>query len=417
MPQSLPVARLRAVASIVIGVAVLALLDRTVQVGMGALHLPAVGPVPAMLLLVGLLLIVHELNPVWAQALRHLAQPAVAFLLRWMPLFFAPPLIALPLVPTPEPATLARIALVVLGGFLVNLLLVVGLAAWVRGRGPRRAEPDVDPPLAPFNVQWVTVSLWLTVAVMLAQLSRISGMQAYLCVPGLLAAAVGSFLLGLKLPARLRLVLHPLVTCAIGTHAVLALSPWKIADFSTQRLDRPGPGDLLLALLGPSVLALGVQVYDRRALLRRHIVQLAGVLGICAPLSLVATVAAGRLLDLPRAWILALAPRSVTIPIAVPIAGTLHADVGRTASAVVLTGILGAVIGRSILNLLQVRDPAVRGLGIGAASHGVGTAALVTTEPVAAAVAGLAFALFAVWSALAVSFPGFVELLMAVAGP
>ena len=416
MPVAPHFARLSAALRVLLGVALLAAVDAAVQQAMRALHLPAVGPVPAMLLLLAVLLLLAALRPAWAEFLRRQAQPASAFLLRWMPLFFAPPLIALPLVPLPGPADLARVLLVILLGFVANLLLVAGLSALVQRIGSHREEPPLEAPLPAFQPAWSLVAAWLGTALVGAVAARIQAIQAWLLIPGLLAAAVGSFLLGLRLPARLRLVLHPLVTCALGTHAVLALSPWHTADFQTRQPQLPGPGNLLLALLGPSVLALGLQVYDRRALLRRHMGQLLGVLGVCAPLSLLGTVAAARLLGLPSTWILALAPRSVTIPIAVPIAEALHADIGRTASAVVVTGILGAVVGRSLLNLLRIRDPVVRGLGMGAASHGVGTAALVATEPLAAAVAGLAFALFAVWSALAASVPSFLQCLQMIAG-
>ncbi|GMH83465.1 hypothetical protein TrST_g446 [Triparma strigata] len=43
---------------------------------------------------------------------------------------------------------------------------------------------------------------------------------------------------------------------------------------------------------------------------------------------------------------------------------------------VVVTGILGASVGRKIMDSWKVSDPVARGLGLGVAAHGLGTASL-----------------------------------------
>lgn len=69
-----------------------------------------------------------------------------------------------------------------------------------------------------------------------------------------------------------------------------------------------------------------------------------------------------------------IAPKSVTVPIAVSVAGPLGGnrlgDVGRG----LRVGIFGSIFGEWILRRCGVRDPEARGFALGAAAHGIGTA-------------------------------------------
>ena len=57
------------------------------------------------------------------------------------------------------------------------------------------------------------------------------------------------------------------------------------------------------------------------------------------------------------------------------IASILGADVSLAVTIVVLTGLFGANFGASILDAVGIKDAVARGLGIGDAAHGLGTAA------------------------------------------
>jgi len=60
---------------------------------------------------------------------------------------------------------------------------------------------------------------------------------------------------------------------------------------------------------------------------------------------------------------------------------------------VILAGILGAAIGPWLLGRLGIRSPMARGLALGVASHGIGTARAVSMGEVGAAFSGLAMGL------------------------
>jgi putative effector of murein hydrolase len=107
-------------------------------------------------------------------------------------------------------------------------------------------------------------------------------------------------------------------------------------------------------------------------------------------------------------------PRMVTAPLAIPIAQTLGADVALAATVVAVTGLLGASVGRAALDALGVSDPVTRGLAVGTAAHGLGTAAM-ADEPAAFPFAALAMALVGIFSTMLVTSPPVRALLLRVA--
>jgi putative effector of murein hydrolase len=73
-----------------------------------------------------------------------------------------------------------------------------------------------------------------------------------------------------------------------------------------------------------------------------------------------------------------------------------------TAVLVILTGILGAMLGPPLLNRLGITDWAARGLAIGVASHGIGTARALQVNEIAGAFAGLGMGLNALATSILV---------------
>ena len=97
------------------------------------------------------------------------------------------------------------------------------------------------------------------------------------------------------------------------------------------------------------------------------------------------------LMGAPKAVVLGLAPKSVTTPIAISVAESIGGEPALTASFVVLTGVLGAIIGPLLLGLVGVRHPA---------AHGIGTARALENGRLEGAAGGLGICLCGVMTAL-----------------
>ena len=91
--------------------------------------------------------------------------------------------------------------------------------------------------------------------------------------------------------------------------------------------------------------------------------------------------------------VISLAPKSVTVPIAMGVSQHLGGIPALTAALVVITGVTGALICKPAMALLREHNDAVRGFSIGLASHGVGTATAFQMSRDTGAFSGLAMGL------------------------
>ena len=153
-------------------------------------------------------------------------------------------------------------------------------------------------------------------------------------------------------------------------------------------------------LLGPATVALAVPLYRQFDRVRKS--AMAIVLGLlCGSVtSALSAVACAWVLGASPVSVVSIAPKSVTAPIAMGISDQLGGLPSLTAVIVIVTGIVGATVGPLILNLIKVHDWSARGLAMGTASHGIGTARALQINEVAGAFSGLAMGLNALATAI-----------------
>jgi putative effector of murein hydrolase len=149
-------------------------------------------------------------------------------------------------------------------------------------------------------------------------------------------------------------------------------------------------------LLGPATVALAVPLYENRKIVFRALVPMLVAL-VAGSVTAIASVVL-----LARAFGLALAPKSVTAGVAMGISETLGADPALTAVAVILTGIMGAIVVTPMMNRMGITDFRARGFAAGLASHGIGTARAFQVDEVAGVFAGIAMSLNALVTSLLV---------------
>lgn len=149
----------------------------------------------------------------------------------------------------------------------------------------------------------------------------------------------------------------------------------------------------LALLLGPATVALALPLHASLGELRaatRPVV--AGVLA-AAVLATTSAVALSRALGLSRETVLSMAPKTVTTPIAMAIAERVGGSPALATLFVMVTGIFGALVVPTLFELVRVRDPRARGIALGAAAHGVGTARALQLGGAEAAFAALGMGL------------------------
>lgn len=131
---------------------------------------------------------------------------------------------------------------------------------------------------------------------------------------------------------------------------------------------------LLNDLLQPAVVALAFPLYEQMHQIRA---QWKSLFSICFAGSIVAMFSGAAI----ALWLGAtpdiagsVLPKSVTTPIAMAVADSVGGIPAISAACVLFVGILGAMFGHSLFDVLRIRTHASRGLAMGAASHALGTA-------------------------------------------
>lgn len=192
---------------------------------------------------------------------------------------------------------------------------------------------------------------------------------------------------------RLNPLLNPVLIAVVLVVAALALTGTDYGDYFEG-------AQFVHFLLGPATVALAIPLYRQFERVRHSAL---AILASVIAGSLTASgsaVAIGWAMGAGPDTLISLAPKSVTAPVAMGIAEQLGGLPSLTAVLVIVTGIMGAMIGPWVLNLIGVKDWAARGLALGTASHGIGTARALQVNEVAGAFSGLAMGLNALATAI-----------------
>lgn len=148
--------------------------------------------------------------------------------------------------------------------------------------------------------------------------------------------------------------------------------------------------------LGPAVVALAYPLYQQRDILRQNIVNIlvsvtiGGIIGVSSGLIM------GKFLGFDKLIILSLLPKSVTTPVAMDIAHSIGGIPSLAAVMVMVAGMSGAVLGPSLLKWVGVSHSIAKGLGMGSASHAIGTSKAMEINPKEGALSTIAMVLSAI---------------------
>ena len=149
-------------------------------------------------------------------------------------------------------------------------------------------------------------------------------------------------------------------------------------------------GDFIKLMLGPVTAVLALNIYNQRDILRENFLPvLAGCLA--GSLTSVGSVLLlCRLFRVEETLTASLLPKSVTTAIAIGVAESQGGVGGIAAAAVIITGLIGAVLAPLFARVFHVTQPVAEGLAIGACSHALGTARAMEIGQVQGAMSSIA---------------------------
>lgn len=172
-------------------------------------------------------------------------------------------------------------------------------------------------------------------------------------------------------------------------------------------------GQWLHMLLGPATVALAVPLFEQRSHLSKLWLPLTVGLVVGAVTAMLSAMLIVKCLGASYETVVSLAPKSITVPIAMGVSEALGGIPSLTAAAVVITGAIGCASIRPVARLLKEQDEAVIGFSTGLAAHGLGTAGAFLISRKAGAFSGLAMGLTGLFTAFTAPFlvPWFLSLL------
>lgn len=182
-------------------------------------------------------------------------------------------------------------------------------------------------------------------------------------VISLLAYWLGTFL---KRKFKLA-IFNPLLIAVLLTMGVLCILKidYSVYESGTKYISY---------LLTPATVSLAIPLYEQIEVLKKNIKAIiAGVAsGVMASLGTILALAV--VFQVSHESYVTMLPKSITTAIGMGVSDELGGYVSITVALIVITGILGNVIAEPVLKLFRITEPVAKGIGLGSASHAIGTA-------------------------------------------
>ena len=211
-----------------------------------------------------------------------------------------------------------------------------------------------------------------------------------------LLISIGFYALGVEIQKKTGSpVCNPLLIASILVGALLIATGTSYQTYEES-------GKLISFFLTPATVALAIPIYRKLDVLLKNLLPILLGAFVGSMVSIGSVLLFSHLFGLSESTTLSLVPKSVTTPIAVAVAEMLGVT-SITAIAVVITGIIGAIILPTFLKCIGVRNPVQMGLSIGTASHAVGTSRAIELGETEGAISGLAIGVAGLLTALIVS--------------
>lgn len=162
-------------------------------------------------------------------------------------------------------------------------------------------------------------------------------------------------------------IFNPLLISAIITISILVIFD---IDFNTYNKG----AQFITMLLTPATVCLAVPLYKQIKILIKHFdAIIISLLSGCIA-GIISIFIMCLLMKVDPIIYHSLLPKSITTAIAIGVSDKIGGNSTITVGVVIVTGILGAIIAKSICKLFKIKHPVAIGLALGNSAHAIGTA-------------------------------------------
>lgn len=195
-----------------------------------------------------------------------------------------------------------------------------------------------------------------------------------------------AYLIGVQLKKKFKFgLLNPLLVSIIIVILFLLVFHIKYESYNQG-------GKYISYLLTPATVCLAIPLYQQLELLKKNfkaifIGILSGVLS-----SLLSVLALSIFFGLSKEMYVTMLPKSITTAIGMGVSEELGGITTITVAVIVLSGIIGSVIGEFLCKRFKIQDPISVGLALGTSAHAIGTSKALELGEIEGAMSSLSIA-------------------------
>ena len=149
---------------------------------------------------------------------------------------------------------------------------------------------------------------------------------------------------------------------------------------------------LLGWFLTPATVCLAVPLYEQWELLKKNYKAVVAGLVTGTVTSMLTVFVLCLICGVDHKGYVTLLPKSITTAIGMGVSEELGGYVTITVAVIIITGVLGNILGEFICKVFKINEPISKGLATGASSHAIGTAKAMEMGDVEGAMSSLAIA-------------------------
>ena len=161
-------------------------------------------------------------------------------------------------------------------------------------------------------------------------------------------------------------------------------------------------GQYVNFFLSPITVILAVPLYKHRNLLNHYLKAISAGIASGVAAAILSVILLSRAMGLDTLIERSLVSKSITTPIGIEITRSVEGIEGITVLAIILSGIFGAVTAPWVFKYTGIKNPVAQGIGLGSASHAIGTSKAIEMGEQQGAISGLTIGIAGITTVIAV---------------
>lgn len=156
--------------------------------------------------------------------------------------------------------------------------------------------------------------------------------------------------------------------------------------------------------LTPATVCLAIPLYEQLELLKKNLAAVAAGIVSGVLTNMVAVLVLALIFGLSHQEYVTLLPKSITTAIGMGVSEELGGYVTITVAVIVITGVLGNILGEIVCKAFGIKEPIAKGLALGTSAHAIGTAKAMEMGEVEGAMSSLSIAVSGILTVVCASF-------------